>query len=550
MKEKFTERLEKLKKYIIENKIVLRRFSLVFGVVALIALSFSIVKLIKDKEEEIIYQKDVYVAASSPTEEMEKEVDEKVEKFKEIELEKEPEIEEVEEEAKEEEVGEVEEEEIEETEEEVEEEREEVEEIEIEPVIVEKAPIVHKEDPQKPKGSGDTVSISDLKKPAPTPEVKKESPKTNAPPEDSPTKPTPTPEPEEKTIRHGIDVSKWQGEIDWKKVKESGVEFAMIRVGYRTLKDGTIYEDPYAKFNLQEAIANGIPVGVYFFSTAKNKEEVLQEAQWVTSYIAPYKITYPVVYDCEGYNNKSNRHSHLNKEERTDLAIYFLDYVKDKGYTPMFYNSKSHIEANASWNTDRLNSKGYKIWVAQYPGNYSPGSRTTYTGIYHMWQYTSKGRVPGINGNVDMNEAYFGKDAPANNIPKPRDPQDLIDSIKFTEINDIVTALNVTNVRNLPTTDGSYILGVLRKSDGDTAERIAIGDNGWSKIIYNGQVAYANTKYLEVVIEEELETPEEPENSEETKDPDQIEDPEEIKDPNDTKDSDNTIEADETEEMK
>ena len=238
-------------------------------------------------------------------------------------------------------MGEVEEEEIEETEEEVEEEREEVEEIEIEPVIVEKAPIVHKEDPQKPKGSGDTVSISDLKKPAPTPEVKKESPKTNAPPEDSPTKPTPTPEPEEKTIRHGIDVSKWQGEIDWKKVKESGVEFAMIRVGYRTLKDGTIYEDPYAKFNLQEAIANGIPVGVYFFSTAKTKRKFYKKPSGLQAILLLIRL-HIRVYDCEGYNNKSNRHSHLNKEERTDLAIYFLDYVKDKGYTPMFYNSKSH----------------------------------------------------------------------------------------------------------------------------------------------------------------------------------------------------------------
>ncbi|NMB42600.1 MAG: glycoside hydrolase family 25, partial [Clostridiales bacterium] len=145
--------------------------------------------------------------------------------------------------------------------------------------------------------------MSDLKAPKPSPEpipttgAQKE---TSASPKSTPT-PTPTQAPEAKPIRYGIDVSKWQGKIDWKKVKEAGVEFAMIRVGYRTLQSGIIYEDPYADYNLKQAIANGIPVGVYFFSTAKNKEEVLQEAQWVAKYIAPYKITYPVVYDCEGY---------------------------------------------------------------------------------------------------------------------------------------------------------------------------------------------------------------------------------------------------------
>ena len=206
---------------------------------------------------------------------------------------------------------------------------------------------------------------------------------------------------------YGIDVSKWQGKIDWKKVKESGVEFAMIRVGYRSLSGGTLYEDPYAKRNLQEAQANGIKVGVYFFSTAINKKEVLEEARWVTHFIAPYSITYPVAYDCEEYNNKNYRHYSLSKNERTDLAIVFLDYVKSKGYSPMFYNSSSHLRNNSQWNTSKLNGK-CKVWVAQWVDNFTPSSRSAYNGPHDMWQYTARGKVSGIKGHVDLNVAYFG----------------------------------------------------------------------------------------------------------------------------------------------
>ena len=108
-------------------------------------------------------------------------------------------------------------------------------------------------------------------------------------------------------ITFGIDVSKWQGIIDWKEVKDAGVEFAIIRIGYRTQVDGKIIEDPYARYNLQQAQKYGIKLGAYFFSTAVNEKEAKEEAKWVVDFLAPYKITYPVVYNCEGFTDPENR---------------------------------------------------------------------------------------------------------------------------------------------------------------------------------------------------------------------------------------------------
>ena len=215
---------------------------------------------------------------------------------------------------------------------------------------------------------------------------------------------TPPPAPIVAPVIYGVDVSKWDGKIDWKQVKESGIHFAMVRVGYRTLESGTLYEDPYAKYNLQEAHANGIKVGAYFFSTAVNEQEVLEEAVWVSDFIKPYTISYPVAYDCEGF--ATSRQSVLTKEERTNLAITFLDVVKSNGYTPLFYGSK--YDLNNQWNTSLLSSK-YKIWAAQYPSTpYPETPKSSYTGTHAMWQFTSNGTVPGINPGVDINIDYYG----------------------------------------------------------------------------------------------------------------------------------------------
>ena len=122
----------------------------------------------------------------------------------------------------------------------------------------------------------------------------------------------------------GIDVARYQGTIDWSQVAASGVQFAMIRVGYRTQKTGEIVADTNAKYNMQEAQANGIKIGAYFFSTAVTTDEAVQEADWVADYISQYQITYPVAFNCEGFENADSRQYAMTQSERTDMAIAFL----------------------------------------------------------------------------------------------------------------------------------------------------------------------------------------------------------------------------------
>ena len=151
----------------------------------------------------------------------------------------------------------------------------------------------------------------------------------------------------------GIDVARYQGTIDWSQVAASGVQFAMIRVGYRTQKTGEIVADSNAKYNMQEAQVNGIKIGVYFFSTAVTEDEAVQEADWVADYISQYQITYPVAFNCEGFENADSRQYAMTQSERTDMAIAFLNEIYNRGYTPMFYAAKNEMLGDAKWDTSR-----------------------------------------------------------------------------------------------------------------------------------------------------------------------------------------------------
>ena len=294
----------------------------------------------------------------------------------------------------------------------------------------------------------------------------------------------------------GIDVSKYQGTIDWGQVKASGVDFAMVRVGYRAKTTGILYEDPGARYNLQEANANGIQTGAYFFSSAVTQEEAREEAEWVASFIAKYKITYPVAYNCEDFQSPDSRQNGLSMEERTQIACAFLDTVAAKGYTPMFYASRNEMEGNAQWNMDTLGSR-YKVWVSQYPEKPFPETpKSSYSRAHDMW-YTSKGQVAGIRGNVDVNVAYFGYSQEAE--AKDKNPAQIVEAnpevgMNFTEVHERVTAKDATNLRNLPTTEGSTVVHQLQ--NGETAQRTGIGSNGWDRVIYNGQRLYAVHSFL------------------------------------------------------
>ena len=291
----------------------------------------------------------------------------------------------------------------------------------------------------------------------------------------------------------GIDVAKYQGIIDWKKVADSGVEFAIVRVGYRTMESGVIKADEMAKYNMQEAAANGIKLGVYFFSTAISEEEAVEEADWVAEYIKQYPITYPIAYDCEGFNNQMYRHYNVSKEERTQYASAFMDRIYEHGYTPMFYGAKNELTDDLKWETSKI-EKRYKVWVSQYANL----DQTNYTGKYVMWQRSNTGSVAGIEGDVDLNIAYFGYEGiaePMSDIPAEKVTVTIADVMEFIEVQEIVTAKDTTNLRDIPSQNEDSTVMVKLKN-GDTATRIGISKSGWSKVMYHGETYYAVSNYL------------------------------------------------------
>ena len=192
----------------------------------------------------------------------------------------------------------------------------------------------------------------------------------------------------------GIDVSKWNGNIDWNAVKNSGVSYVIIRCGYRGSTGGSLIEDPKFKTNIQGALNAGLKVGVYFFSQAVNEVEAVEEASMTISLIKKYKITYPVFLDVEPSGGRADG---IDRNTRTQVIKAFCETIKNSGYTPGVYANKTWL--NSYMNAGELSS--YKIWLAQY--NTAP----TYAGKFDMWQYTSKGTVGGISGNVDMNLSYM-----------------------------------------------------------------------------------------------------------------------------------------------
>ncbi len=309
-----------------------------------------------------------------------------------------------------------------------------------------------------------------------------------------------------KGVAHGIDVSKWQGKIDWQKTSKSGIDFAIIRVGYRG-EDGKIYPDENADYNIQQAQKNGVLVGVYFFSTAKSEAEAKEEAAFTADKIKGYKISLPVVYDCEGYKNPDSRMFSLSSNERTQNAIAFLSQIEKCGYKSMFYGSKNDLLDQNIWNV-KLIEKQYKIWVALYSSPTYPQRETPdYSGNYDMWQYTNRGAVPGVEGNCDMVVSYSEyketKPMDSSAVNKDAKPPKTQQELLYTDTNDSVTAKDTVNLRTGPSTKYD-VVGTLKS--GTFLTRTGIGKNGWSRLVLNGQTVYAITSYLtDKVIEKEKE---------------------------------------------
>lgn len=198
------------------------------------------------------------------------------------------------------------------------------------------------------------------------------------------------------TSHKGIDVSSHQGNIDWNLVAQDGVEFAIIRVGYRGYgSEGRLVVDEKFENNIKGATAAGIKVGVYFFSQAINEAELLEEANLVLEQIAPYKIECPVVYDVEK-TSAQGRMNAISVEERTQLTKLFCQTIADAGYRPMIY----HNTEMGALLINIAELEDYDKWYASY------SDQMFYPYDYKIWQYSDKGKIQGISTDVDLNICF------------------------------------------------------------------------------------------------------------------------------------------------
>ena len=200
-----------------------------------------------------------------------------------------------------------------------------------------------------------------------------------------------------KDAKFGVDVSKWNKEIDWEQLRKEGVEFAIIRAGYRGSSSGSLVVDPYFEQNIKGALANGIDVGVYFFTQAMDEREAVEEASIVLSLVQGYDVSYPIFIDSEGAGG-NGRADNLDVPTRSKVCQAFCETIRSGGYTAGIYASKN-------WLNNRLDITKFSgdnvIWLAEYK------DEPTYGGTYGIWQYTSAGRLNGIEGRVDFNLCFW-----------------------------------------------------------------------------------------------------------------------------------------------
>ena len=192
---------------------------------------------------------------------------------------------------------------------------------------------------------------------------------------------------------NGIDVSEHQGKIDFSTLKDQGIEFVYLRLGYRSYGDGSLHLDACFEENYQKAKEAGLMIGVYFFSQAINEKEAIDEAYFVKDNLKGKSIDLHVVYDLEDISYDTSRMSDTSKEVRVNNAMSFAAKIKDLGYEPMIY-------CNMKWMAFTLDMEelaGYDFWYADY----YDVPQCPYD--YKIWQYSETGIVPGINGNVDLN---------------------------------------------------------------------------------------------------------------------------------------------------
>lgn len=195
----------------------------------------------------------------------------------------------------------------------------------------------------------------------------------------------------------GIDVSSFSGAIDWKKVKDSGVDFAMIRLGGRGYGDeGGLYADDRAAENLKGARDAGIKVGAYFYSQATTNAEAEEEAEYAKNVLGDFQLDYPLAYDWEIVKNDNARTDAVTSTQATECAVAFCEKVKSFGYIPMVYSASR--EFYFKYDLTRL--KDYELWLVQY------ANVPDFYYQFSMWQYSETGHIDGIEGSVDLNISF------------------------------------------------------------------------------------------------------------------------------------------------
>lgn len=198
----------------------------------------------------------------------------------------------------------------------------------------------------------------------------------------------------EKCCETGIDVSEFQGEIDWKKVKAAGIDFAMIRIGFRGYGDaGALIIDEHCRQNLENAVKAGVKVGGYFFSQATSAQEAISEAKAVIDVVKDYEITYPIAFDWEIIGVDEARTDTVSVENLNKAAVAFCEEIRAAGYTPSVYINKRM--AYLKYDLELL--KDYDLWLTE------DGGEASFNYKYDMWQYSYTGTVDGIAGEVDLN---------------------------------------------------------------------------------------------------------------------------------------------------
>lgn len=197
----------------------------------------------------------------------------------------------------------------------------------------------------------------------------------------------------------GIDVSKWQGDIDWSSVKDDGMKFAIVRLGYRGSANGTLVTDNYFEANIKGAKKAGLGVGIYFFTQAITTSEAEEEAEYVIEKLSSYNgyVSWPIYIDMETLSNSRLDNAGLTSDQKTKICAAFCKKIEEAGYSAGVYSNGWYL--NTQMDAESL-AANYDIWLANYT------TQTSYSGTYNMWQYSSTGSVSGISGNVDMNVAY------------------------------------------------------------------------------------------------------------------------------------------------